>query len=68
MCLYRELVECDIDLVGKKAILASLNCEADSLTEVISKSLKEKDILCAKYQRIQDFKQTAVSWQHRFET
>lgn len=57
--LARELVECDIDLVGKKAILASLNCEADSLTEVISKSLKEKDILCAKYQRIQDFKQTA---------
>ncbi|XP_071179630.1 uncharacterized protein [Mytilus edulis] len=55
--LARELIECDIDLVGNKAILASLNCEANNLRELISKSLKDKDILCAKFQRIQDFKQ-----------
>lgn len=55
--LARELIECDIDLVGRKAILASLNCEANNLRELISKSLKDKDILCAKFQRIQDFKQ-----------
>ncbi|XP_052072996.1 HAUS augmin-like complex subunit 5 isoform X2 [Mytilus californianus] len=55
--LARELIECDIDLVGRKAILASLNCEANNLRELISKSLKDKDIICAKFQRIQDFKQ-----------
>ncbi|CAG2250183.1 HAUS5 [Mytilus edulis] len=55
--LARKLIECDIDLVGNKAILASLNCEANNLRELISKSLKDKDILCAKFQRIQDFKQ-----------
>ena len=49
-----------MDLAGRKAILSSLNTEANHLRELISKSMKEKEILSAKFQRIQDFKQIAV--------
>ncbi|XP_060075006.1 uncharacterized protein LOC132554712 [Ylistrum balloti] len=55
----RELVDYELELAGKRAALTCCIDEADLLKERIVKSLRDKDMLLAKYQKIQDFRQIA---------
>ncbi|XP_069100860.1 uncharacterized protein [Argopecten irradians] len=55
----RELIEYELELSGKRAALTCCIDEAEMLKERIVKSLRDKDILMAKSQKIQDFRQIA---------
>ncbi|XP_033746530.1 AUGMIN subunit 5-like [Pecten maximus] len=55
----RELIEYELELSGKRAALTCCIDEAETLKEKIVKSLRDKDMLMVKYQKIQDFRQIA---------
>ncbi|OWF34653.1 AUGMIN subunit 5-like [Mizuhopecten yessoensis] len=55
----RLLVEYELELSGKRAALTCCIDEDETLKERIVKSLRDKDMLVAKYQKIQDFRQIA---------
>ncbi len=59
--VYRKLYLTELRTSAHRASLHTLENEAQTLKEEISKSAREKQILLSKYQNIQDFSQLAVS-------
>lgn len=58
----RSLIDTEIELAGYRGALHCLTQEAEGLKEVVEKSFRHRQELFAKYHRIQEFQDLAVSY------